>query len=62
MRPNEGDILTIDGIGVCAVVSTEDPSLITLRKPDGACLRVGDKALQVLIVNSNYREAQRNGE
>jgi len=45
MRPSEGEQVNVRDIGLCEVVSNSDPSLVTLKRPEGATLKIGERAL-----------------
>jgi len=49
MKPAEGEHVDIRGVGRCVVVSTSDPSVVTLQRLGGATLKIGQKALRERI-------------
>lgn len=51
-RPAVGDQLRLDGIGLCEVLRSDDPSLVTLKRPSGTTLKVGDHALRDMLALS----------
>lgn len=54
MSVSEGEIVALDGYGFCEIVSRADPSLVTVRLPSGACVRIGHKALKDLVEESEH--------
>jgi len=45
MRFNAGEMVNVDGVGHCEVLRGDDPSLVTLRCPNGTTLKIGERAL-----------------
>lgn len=51
MTVHDDDVVTLEGLGVCAVVSTAGRPLVTLRLPDGGCIRMGERVIEQLRVD-----------
>lgn len=61
MSVSEGENLMLRGFGWCSVVSTADPSLVTVKLPSGACVRMGYKAVLDLSERT-HMEGATDGE
>lgn len=70
-RPAIGSQVNVEGIGLCEVMSSADPSLVTLKRPGGSTLKIGERALRDRLTSSdpvtcaspaNREKAQRNAD
>ena len=48
-RPAVGETVRLDALGECEVLSSDDPSLVTLKRPNGATLKIGERALAAML-------------
>lgn len=49
---DDGEVMHLAGFGWCEVTRTDDPSLLLVRLPDGQCVRIGEKAIDGLRVET----------
>lgn len=57
-RPAEGAMIYVPAYGTCEVLPHSDPSLIALRTPNGATVRIGHAALRLALLAADDDDAR----
>lgn len=58
-RPKVGAEFYLPRYGFCVVEPGDDPSLVVLRVPSGAVIRLGEKALREMLIEAERQDAMR---
>lgn len=57
-RPAVGEQIEVPGYGLCEVESNADPSIVALRTPSGATVKIGDQALRLALLAANGEDCR----